>query len=602
MSSLSQTNAADGHSDESSNQNSSVSVWLGQLWTTVSQFFFHISFETGAFLLNLLVRMQSRIKASALSFGRHMEEKARYWFAKTRASLRETGFAASFRRMREEYRAIWWKPLPTDAPGIAGEMKVKTFRPGAAVLFGLKYLWKLTATILNYVCPVMAIGVLIGTVRYFTSLPFVLSVEYDGKNIGYITDERIFDDAKQMMRDRMIYEEYQQPLDAVPKFTLCVADNQELSDSFTLADQIIQASGNEIIQADGLYIDDDFIGATTDGQSMMMLLESLKEPYLEEYPEAKVEFTSKIKVRQGLYPVSSVVELNNIEEYISSEVEGEKIYIAQAGDAPITIARSNGISLASLRELNPGIDTKLLIGQEVLISKSVPLLGVKATYTKTYTEEIPFKINKTPDSKYYSSYSKVVSTGENGLREVEEEVVYINGMVSERNIISTETLVEPVDQEVIVGAMTAAPSRSYSSYIPPSTPLSGGSAVSNGYIWPVGGSGGYVSCGLYGYWGHTGMDIAVSTGTPIYAVASGTVVVAQQRGGYGKYIVIDHGGGLQTWYLHSSALYVTPGQKVNQGQTIAAVGQTGNATGPHLHIEFRSYGSVKNPASYIGTR
>ena len=598
MSSISQTNAVDGHSDDS---NSSVGVWLGKLWTTVSQFFFHISFETGAFLQNLWIHAKRRICASALSFGKLMQEKARYWTAKTRASLRETGFAASFRRMREEFRSIWWKPLPADAPGIAGEMKVKSFRPGTAVLFTLKYLWKLTATVLNYVCPVMAIGVLIGTVRYFTSLPFVLSVEYDGKNIGYITDERIFDDAKQMMRDRMIYEEYQQPVDAVPKFTLCVAENQQLSDSFTLADQIIQASGNEIIQADGLYIDDEFIGATTDGKSMMMLLESLKEPYLEEYPDAKVEFTSKIKVRQGLYPVSSVVELNNIEEYISSEVEGEKIYIAQAGDAPITIARSNGISLDSLRELNPGIDTKLLIGQEVLISKSVPLLGVKATYTSTYTEEVPFKINKTPDSKYYSNYSKVVSTGENGLRQVEEEVVYINGMVAERNIISTEMLIEPVDQEVIVGSMVT-PSTRYSSYIPPSTTLSGGSATSNGYIWPVGGSGGYVSCALYGYRGHTGMDIAVSTGTPIYATAAGTVVVAQQRAGYGKYIVIDHGGGLQTWYLHSSALYVTPGQKVNQGQTIAAVGQTGNATGPHLHIEFRKYGAVQNPASYIGTR
>ncbi len=597
MSSISQTSATDGGSIEQPDQErGSISVWLEQLWTSVSQFFFHISFETGSFLLKLLLHAKGRIGAWILSSRHNLEERFRFWVVKTRASLRETGLAVSLRRMREEFRSIWWKSLPADAPGIAGEMRVKTFRPGAAFLFSAKYLWKFTATVLNHVCPVLAIGLLVGTVRYFTNLPFVLSVEYDGKNIGYITDERVFDDAKQMMRDRIIYEEYQQPTDAVPKFTLCVADGQTLSDSFVLADQIIQASGNEIIQADGLYIDGEFIGATTDGESMMMLLESLKEPYQEEYPDAKVEFTSKIKVRQGLYPVSSVVELNNIEEYISSEVEGEKIYIAQAGDAPITIARSNGISLDSLRELNPGIDTKLLIGQEVLISKSVPLLGVKATYTRTYTEEIPFKINRTPDSKYYSNYSKVVSTGENGLKEVEEKVVYVNGMVVERTPISSEVLVEPVDQEVIVGSMTAPSTR----YI--STPLSGGSATSNGYIWPVGGSGGYVSCGLYGYWNHTGMDIATSTGTPIYATAAGTVVVAQQRPGYGKYIVIDHGGGLQTWYLHASALYVTPGQRVNQGQTIAAVGQTGNATGPHLHIEFRVYGAVKNPASYIGTR
>jgi len=323
----------------------------------------------------------------------------------------------------------------------------------------------------------------------------------------------------------------------------------------------------------------------------MLMLEELKEPYLEEYPDAKVEFTSKIRVREGLYPVSSVVELANIEEYLSSEVEGEKIYIAQAGDAPYTIARSNGISLANLLELNPNIDKKLLIGQEVLISKSQPLLGVKATVTRNYTEEVPFKVTRTVDTSQYSTYSKVVQTGENGLREVEEELVYINGSVAERNVIFTETLVEPVNQEIVVG-----------SKMMPNYQFTGGSADSNGYIWPVGGNRGYVSCGLWGYYGHTGMDIAAPTGSPIYATAAGTVIVSQQRPGYGKYIIIDHGNGLQTYYLHCSALYVSVGQRVNQGQTIAAVGMTGNATGPHLHIEFRVNGAVKNPANYIGTR
>lgn len=94
-------------------------------------------------------------------------------------------------------------------------------------------------------------------------------------------------------------------------------------------------------------------------------------------------------------------------------------------------------------ELNPEIESKLLVGQEVLISKSQPLLGIKATVTESYTEEVPFKIEKTVDNSQYSTYSKVVSTGVNGLREVEEEVVYVNGSVAERNILSTETLVEP---------------------------------------------------------------------------------------------------------------------------------------------------------------
>lgn len=555
-----------------------VRIWLEQFWRMTSQFIYSVSYLTGAWVLRGAGRIKRRLIVAAKSCAHSAADRFLYWLAKVQAVSREWGICVAARRMRSDYRALW---------------KEGVFQPGKGALFALKYLWKLLKTILNYACPVMAIALLVGTVRYFTSLPLALSVEYDGQNIGYIMDESVFDEAESMMRSRIIYEEYQQPLDAVPKFTLTVADESQLSDAFAIADQMIQYSGNEIVQADGLYIDDEFVGATTDGESMLLLLESLKEPYLEQYPDAKVEFTSKIRVRQGLYPVSSVVELANIEEYISSEVEGEKIYIAQAGDAPITIARSNGITLASLRELNPEIDTKLLIGQEVLISKSEPLLGIKATVTESYTEEVPFKIHKTVDSSQYSTYSKVVSTGENGLREVEEEIVYVNGSVAERNIISSETLIEAVDQEIVVGSMIMP---SYS------TPLSGGTATSNGYIWPVGGNGGYISCYLYGYPGHTGMDIATKTGTPIYATAAGTVQIATQRSGYGKYIVIDHGNGLQTYYLHCSALYVTVGQKVNQGQTIAAVGQTGNATGPHLHIEFRVNGVVKNPASYIGTR
>lgn len=556
----------------------SVKIWLEQLWQTVSHFVYDISYLTGAWTMRTSKKLGRHAAARAQSWGCSALEQMRYRFTKFRVLSREWGICVAAKRLFTDYRAI---------------REDGVIVPEKALRFVLRYSGKLLKTGLNYVCPAVAIGVLIGTVDYFTSLPLALSVEYDGQNIGYIMDESVFDEAESMVRSRIIYEEYQQPVDAVPKFTLTVAEESELSDSFTIADQIIQYSGNEIVQADGLYIDDEFVGATTDGDSMMLMLESLKEPYQEQYPDAKVEFTSKIRVRKGLYPVSSVVELANIEEYVCSEVEGEKIYIAQAGDAPITIARSNGISLASLRELNPEIDQKLLIGQEVLISKSEPLLGIKATVTQNYTEEVPFKISKTVDNTRYSTYSKVVSTGENGLREVEEEVVYVNGSVAERNVISSETIVEPVNQEIVVG------SKMMPSY---STPLSGGTATSNGYIWPVGGRGGYVSCYLYGYPGHTGMDIAAPTGTPIYATAAGTVIVAQQRSGYGKYIIIDHGNGLQTYYLHCSALYVTAGQKVNQGQTIAAVGQTGNATGPHLHIEFRVYGAVKNPANYIGTR
>ena len=98
---------------------------------------------------------------------------------------------------------------------------------------------------------------------------------------------------------------------------------------------------------------------------------------------------------------------------------------------------------------------------------------------------------------------------------------------------------------------------------------------------------------------HAGIDIAAPTGTAIRASARGTVVTARSMRGYGNTVIIDHGGGFSTLYGHCSRLYVRTGQRVSQGDRIAAVGSTGLSTGPHLHFEIRINGRPVNPASYL---
>ena len=98
---------------------------------------------------------------------------------------------------------------------------------------------------------------------------------------------------------------------------------------------------------------------------------------------------------------------------------------------------------------------------------------------------------------------------------------------------------------------------------------------------------------------HTGLDIATSTGTPVSAAASGTVTFAGWKGSYGYLMVITHSNGVQTYYGHCSKLYCSAGDTVSQGQTIAAVGSTGNSTGPHLHFEIRVNGVAYNPQNYL---
>jgi len=99
---------------------------------------------------------------------------------------------------------------------------------------------------------------------------------------------------------------------------------------------------------------------------------------------------------------------------------------------------------------------------------------------------------------------------------------------------------------------------------------------------------------------HSGIDVGASHGTNIFAAAAGTVIVSGwNSGGYGNYVVIDHGGGLTTLYAHCSSLLVSSGQKVSRGQVIAKVGSTGMSTGPHLHFEVLKNGSHTNPMAYF---
>ncbi len=98
---------------------------------------------------------------------------------------------------------------------------------------------------------------------------------------------------------------------------------------------------------------------------------------------------------------------------------------------------------------------------------------------------------------------------------------------------------------------------------------------------------------------HQGVDISASTGSTIVAAASGEVVIATYSASAGNYVMINHGGGVYTVYMHCSSLSVSEGDEVSQGQKIASVGSTGYSTGPHLHFGVRSDGEYVNPLNYV---
>lgn len=130
-------------------------------------------------------------------------------------------------------------------------------------------------------------------------------------------------------------------------------------------------------------------------------------------------------------------------------------------------------------------------------------------------------------------------------------------------------------QTNVVPSVWPVPGRLLSSFGARSDPFTGGSAF------------------------HPGVDITAPTGTPIRATADGIVKSAEWSGAYGKLVVVDHGGGVETYYAHLSAFDVIPGQDVRRSQVVGRSGATGRATAPHLHYEVRQGGAPVNPYKYL---
>ena len=101
---------------------------------------------------------------------------------------------------------------------------------------------------------------------------------------------------------------------------------------------------------------------------------------------------------------------------------------------------------------------------------------------------------------------------------------------------------------------------------------------------------------------HEGLDFSANAGAPIFAAAGGIVSAAETMPDYGKIVIVSHGSGLETRYAHTSKILVKVGDRVEKGQVVALVGNTGRSTGPHLHYEIRLNGNALDPRKYLNAR
>lgn len=507
---------------------------------------------------------------------------------------------------------------------------------------------KFAKSFINHAVPVLGIACLMFVVADKASADYGVTVEYNGQELGVVSEASVIDEAQKVIADRAVYydtgSEYitatlsLKPIGAKDE----VFDEQMLADviqeqietqgpvseppvdieSDTEADgndaalsvfgsdagnyseqaaDFIQAGENENgidsdkVRAYAVTVDGNFLGAVSDNSDIEKYLNEIKDEYNSD-DVVSVDFDKDIEYTYEQYvEPDQIVEPQDIIEILASNVEEPVYYEVQKGDSPWNIARDNDMTVDDLTNCVATFDGEQIdditsycpIGAIIQLSEEVPYLQVETTEEVVYSETIDYDIITNDDDDMYEGETEVDVAGVEGEKEVTALVTYRNGVAVKKEVLDEKVISEPVTKYQRKGTRKTR------------TPVSTGSGGSGDYFWPV--DGGYISAYQGDGRGHKGIDIAAPYGTPIYAAESGTVIEVGSgwNGGYGNCVRISHDDGNVTVYAHQSSIAIEYGDYVVKGQIIGYVGSTGDSTGNHLHFEVRSNGTYPNPTNYV---
>ena len=429
---------------------------------------------------------------------------------------------------------------------------------------------------------------LAGIILFCSFFTIGTTVSYDGQVLGRLASKSEAETVRkdlESITSRTLGETYTID-DSLLQYDSGWMLRQDIEDKAVYEDQLSDEIGL-VTSAYCLYVNDVRIGATPYEGALEELLDQLQKAASDE-DTISCEFAEDVEIRQEYVPTSEIMNLGYIAELLYSTKTAEVTYEVKKGDTWSQIAAKNDMTSAELLALNPGYNiNKLQIGEVLTLSASVPYLTMTVVKQERYLDDVSYNIEYTDSADLYQGDYKVTSKGEYGKADVMAKATYVNGEETERTILSSVTLKEPVTEYRLRGTKVRP------TWMP-----------TGSFRWPTSGRissyfGGRKSPGGIGSTNHKGIDIAVPRGTPIYAADGGTVTYSGWMSGYGYLVQIDHGNGYVTYYGHNSSLLVSVGQHVYKGQQIARIGSTGNSTGNHCHFEIRYNGVAKNPLNYL---
>lgn len=422
---------------------------------------------------------------------------------------------------------------------------------------------------------------------YFT----VYEYAYNGKVLGYVKNQEEVTDVLDVAGRQLTYNsstEADVKFVANQNVTFNPVDGRGKStdDSDTVVNKLIYMTDIET-EAFAVYDGDKVVAIVKDQNDADALLLQTKADL--SAPDRGMELVSSEFVNElSIKPVNvllgSVQSNAAAQTQMTSGGEMHTYHIVEDGETVHSLAEQFGVEDFEIYdESNSEPVSEIEAGDRVCIRSLVAPVSVKMVEKGKMKEVIEFKTIKKESDEYYKGDAYLQQEGQNGMQIFEGVITKIGGEVTEKKDTADPVVLQKKRDKIILVGTAERPK----------------TAATGTFIVPLDH---YVITSEWGgRWGrmHEGMDLAAPTGTPIHASDGGRVIKANFWSGHGLCVEIDHGNGVITRYSHCSAVFVSIGDLVYQGQHIANVGNTGHSFGSHCHFEVRINGSSQNPRNYI---
>ena len=438
---------------------------------------------------------------------------------------------------------------------------------------------------------VLITGLLAASILVVFDMFTIYEYSYNGKVLGYVKNQEEVTDVLDVAGRQLTYNsstEADVKFVANQNITFNPVDGRGKStdDSDTVVNKLIYMTDIET-EAYAVYDGDKVVAIVKDQNDADNLLLMTKADL--SIPDRGMElvsseFLNELSVKPVNVLLGSIQSNAAAQSQMTNGGEMNTYHIVEDGETVHSLATLFGVEDFDIyNENNTKPVTEIETGDRVCIRSVVSPVQIEMVEKGRIKEVIEFETIKKESDEYYKGDSFLAQEGQDGIEIFEGYITKVAGEETERKATAKAEVLRKKKNKIIVVGTAERPK----------------TAATGTFIVPLDH---YVVTSEWGgRWGrmHEGMDLAAPTGTPIHASDGGRIIKANYWSGHGLCVEVDHGNGVITRYSHCSAVFVSIGDLVYQGQHIANVGNTGHSFGSHCHFEVRVNGTSQNPRNYI---